>query len=115
MCPPSEHSPPRVRDRRTWHDFCGVEVTAIAVLRSYSRGLCGYSPRSVLRAILARMKLRRLINAKCKDCAYDPHDVGNWRQQVEACTVTLCPLHPVRPVSRPRKGYIRVALRAHRP
>ena len=44
------------------------------------------------------MSLRKAINAKCKDCTYDPKSHGGtWRQQVEACAVTLCPLHPVRP------------------
>lgn len=41
--------------------------------------------------------LRKTINDKCKDCIYDSCGVGTWRQQVEACTVVLCPLHPVRP------------------
>ena len=45
--------------------------------------------------------MRRAINAKCKECIYDPiGGSGNWRQQVEACTVTGCPLYPLRPVSR---------------
>jgi hypothetical protein len=44
------------------------------------------------------MSLRKSINAKCKDCTYDRKSHGGtWRQQVEACAVTLCPLHPVRP------------------
>mgnify|MGYP001133360619 CR=1 FL=1 len=39
------------------------------------------------------MSLRAAINAKCKDCTYDPKaHGGTCRQQVQACTVTLCPL-----------------------
>ena len=46
---------------------------------------------------------RKLIDAKCKDCVYDPLDVGNWRQQTGDCRVVSCPLHEVRPKSKPRK------------
>lgn len=48
-----------------------------------------------------RMSLRAAINAKCKECIYDPiGGRGNWRQQVEACTAPACPLFPVRPTSK---------------
>ncbi len=44
------------------------------------------------------MSLRAAINAKCKECIYDPiAGRGTWRQQVEACTSPRCPLYPVRP------------------
>lgn len=47
------------------------------------------------------MSLRKAINAKCKECLYDPiAGKGNWRQQVEACTSYSCPLYPVRPTSK---------------
>jgi hypothetical protein len=50
------------------------------------------------------MSLRKAINAKCKDCTYDPKSHGGtWRQQVETCAVTLCPLHPVRPLTVHKK------------
>jgi len=46
------------------------------------------------------MSLRKAINAKCKDCIYDPHSgSGNWRQQVEACAIKSCSLWPYRPKS----------------
>lgn len=49
------------------------------------------------------MSLRKAINEKCRDCIYDPNSgLGNWRQQVQACTCTSCPLFPYRPKSRPR-------------
>jgi len=52
-----------------------------------------------------KLSLRGAINDACKDCIYDDQDkgAGNWRQQVEACTVTKCPLYPVRPISKPKK------------
>lgn len=45
------------------------------------------------------MGLRAGINAKCKDCIYDPLAGGTWRQQVQACIDTTCGLHPYRPRS----------------
>lgn len=48
--------------------------------------------------------LRASINAFCKWCIYDPNGGGgSWRQQVEACTATDCPLYPVRPKSAGKK------------
>jgi hypothetical protein len=48
------------------------------------------------------MSLRAAINLKCRECLYDPlSGLGNWRQQVSACTSSECPLFPVRPKSRP--------------
>lgn len=47
------------------------------------------------------MSLRAAINAKCRECIYDPlSGKGTWRQQVEACTSYGCPLYPVRPLSQ---------------
>lgn len=47
------------------------------------------------------MSLRAAINQHCRDCVYDPKSgLGNWRQQVTACSVRRCALYPVRPVSR---------------
>lgn len=48
--------------------------------------------------------LRKAINDKCRSCIYDPlSGLGNWRQQVSACTIVTCPLYPVRPVSRSKR------------
>lgn len=45
--------------------------------------------------------LRAAIDAKCKECIYDPlSGCGTWREQVEACSSPDCPLFPHRPVSR---------------
>ncbi len=44
-----------------------------------------------------RKSLRAAINAKCKECIYDPHDSGTWREQVERCTGYSCPLFDLRP------------------
>ena len=49
------------------------------------------------------MGLRSAIDEKCKDCIYDPAIPGRWREQVEACTCTDCPLHPYRPRSNKKK------------
>ena len=50
--------------------------------------------------------LRDAINAKCKDCIYDPlSGLGAWREQVTACTATECPLYPVRPRSKARRPF----------
>ena len=52
-----------------------------------------------------KVSLRGSINAYCRSCIYDPKSgLGTWRQQVEACTVTDCPLYAVRPVSKGEKA-----------
>lgn len=40
------------------------------------------------------------MEAKCIDCTYWPDNPGTWRQQVATCTVTSCPLWPVRPTTK---------------
>jgi hypothetical protein len=45
------------------------------------------------------MSMRAAINAKCKDCIYDDCAPGNWRQQVQACTISTCSLWAYRPKS----------------
>ena len=46
------------------------------------------------------VSLRKSINAKCKDCIYDPSSGGGtWRQQVAKCSATSCPLWAVRPLA----------------
>jgi len=47
-----------------------------------------------------RPSLRKCINEHCKCCIYDPEAAGAWRQQVTLCSVTGCPLYPVRPTSK---------------
>ena len=48
---------------------------------------------------------RKLVDAKCKDCIYDPlSGFGTWRQQTESCTIKACPLWPVRPIPRKTVG-----------
>lgn len=52
-----------------------------------------------------KLSLRDAINAKCRECIYDPlSGMGTWREQVDACTSPSCPLFPVRPSSRQRGG-----------
>ena len=45
------------------------------------------------------MTRQQAINAKCKDCIYDPMSEGTWRQQTGACIDTACALHEYRPRS----------------
>jgi hypothetical protein len=40
------------------------------------------------------------INAKCRECIYDPLGRGTWREQVADCASANCALHAVRPVPR---------------
>ena len=47
-----------------------------------------------------RPSMRKAIDAKCKECIYDPESgQGTWRQQTGACQIFDCPLWPLRPVS----------------
>lgn len=57
------------------------------------------------------MTRQKAINAKCKDCIYDPKcGGGTWRQQTEACTIKTCALWPYRPKSATRvAGHVRLA------
>jgi hypothetical protein len=50
------------------------------------------------------MSLRRAVNAKCKDCIYDPLAGGTWRAQVAACTCVRCPLFAFRPRPSPDRS-----------
>ena len=54
-------------------------------------------------ASLPRGKVRRsrraAIEAKCRDCIYDPQARGTWRQQVTLCSCFDCPLWQFRPRS----------------
>lgn len=47
------------------------------------------------------MSRKQAIDQYCKECIYDPKAIGEgtWRQQVEACTHTPCPLYTYRPKS----------------
>jgi len=40
------------------------------------------------------------INAKCRDCIYDPMSSGTWREQVACCISANCALHAFRPMPR---------------
>ena len=46
------------------------------------------------------MTRQKAIEAKCKECIYDPLDDGTWRQQVEGCDLVDCSLWEYRPKSR---------------
>ena len=42
---------------------------------------------------------KKCIANMCKECIYDHTEPGSWRAQTEACTITSCPLYPVRPMT----------------
>jgi hypothetical protein len=44
----------------------------------------------------AKPGLRGKVDAHCVSCIYEVSNGGSWRQQVQACTVTDCPLYSVR-------------------
>lgn len=49
------------------------------------------------------ISLRKAIDAKCKDCIYDPKcGGGSWREQIAQCSSPSCPLWPIR--TEPRSG-----------
>lgn len=49
------------------------------------------------------MSLRKAIDAKCKDCIYDPCcGGGTWREQIAQCSSIDCPLWPIR--TEPQSG-----------
>ena len=43
--------------------------------------------------------MKKSIEAKCRDCIYDPMAGGSWRAQVESCTTQSCGLWTVRPLT----------------
>jgi len=43
--------------------------------------------------------LRKIVDLFCKECIYDAAVSGTWRQQVQSCACTSCPLYKVRPRS----------------
>lgn len=43
------------------------------------------------------------VEQKCAECVYDPGSGGNWREQVENCQGTDCPLYPLRPLPGGKK------------
>lgn len=57
----------------------------------------------IIAQLLRKPTLRNRIDANCVSCIYDDLAPGNWRQQVEDCTLTLCTIHEVRARSRARK------------
>ena len=45
------------------------------------------------------MSLRGAVNAKCRECTYDPLGAGTAAQQIACCVDSDCALHPVRPIT----------------
>lgn len=53
----------------------------------------------VNRKAVKQYSLRKMIDAKCKECIFDPYQKGAWREQTTACASSNCALHEVRPVT----------------
>ena len=52
-----------------------------------------------------RPSMRKAINEMCKWCIHDDKSgLGTWRQQVEGCLSTDCPLYELRPKSEGKRG-----------
>ena len=49
---------------------------------------------------MARRNLAKAVAGKCRECIYDPENLGTANQQIMACTSFTCPLWPVRPVNK---------------
>ena len=61
------------------------------------------SKNEIIAALLEKagnQELRARVDAHCVSCIYDELYPGTWRQQVELCCVTSCPLFDVRSKSR---------------
>jgi hypothetical protein len=59
--------------------------------------------------------LRKAIDGKCKDCIYDRHQPGRWREQVFKCTISTCSIWPVRAGATPPKGKVRKVVNMPKP
>ncbi len=68
--------------------------------RDTARGLRHARKKLNSMSTQSRPTLRNAVNAKCKECVFDPHALGNWREQVADCRGVNCPLYSLRPVPR---------------
>jgi hypothetical protein len=59
--------------------------------------------REALKGKPPRPSMRQAINAKCRECIYDPIGRGTWREQVRDCVSATCSLHQLRPMPSIRK------------
>ena len=51
------------------------------------------------------MSRKKAIDEYCKQCIFDEKaGMGTWRQQVEGCPMSDCPLFEYRPISRTRRS-----------
>ena len=53
------------------------------------------------------MSLRKAVNAKCRECIYDPDakGLGSALNQITNCELTDCPLWSVRPTNLKHKEH----------
>ena len=52
--------------------------------------------QELINRLSAKPGLRGKVDANCVYCVYEEGQGGSWREQVQACTVTACPLYSVR-------------------
>jgi hypothetical protein len=63
--------------------------------------------RAFLWGIIMKLTVRQAINKNCKECIYDPQDKGTWIEQVEACTITICPFYEHRKLTGKTKAILK--------
>jgi len=77
---------------------CGADISSAHRLARFCKA---HAPKKTAPG----RSMRSAVNAKCKDCIYDPlSGLGSWRQQTDACTATDCPLFDFRPRSTARSA-----------
>jgi hypothetical protein len=69
--------------------------------------------QTIISELSRSTSLRKRINAHCVSCVYDDLAAGTWKQQVEACTVTSCPLWDVRPRSNSKSPFTAKGISTH--
>lgn len=78
--------PPRVKDARI------TDLATVAVIEEYVRtSVPDKHKLATQRALLGQMGKALALKQKCLQCC------GYQREEVKACTVITCALHPVRP------------------
>lgn len=67
-----------------------------------SRAICVPNPRIPMQRKGSVVSLRKAVNAKCRECTYDPLNVGTPAQQIAVCIDSDCPLQPSEPLESKR-------------
>jgi len=67
------------------------------------------SKEEIVQKFKAKGTLGNAVKANCIDCIYDPLSPGSYLKQTTNCTVTLCALHPYRPLDKSAKDKLKQA------